>query len=71
MQWRIQDFPWGAWTHLGGVDPRRGCFSAKMYEKRKELGPNPPTPARSANDMATGTRVYLASSVSNARDNDN
>ena len=37
----------------GGVDLRRGCFSAKMYAKTKELGPvggrAPGTPPRSAN----------------------
>ena len=38
----------------GGVDLRHGCFSVKMYEKMKELGPigggvHPAHPPRSAN----------------------
>ena len=32
-------FPVGGMDPLGGVDPQRRCFSAKMYVKTKELDP--------------------------------
>ena len=44
----------GSRISVGGVDLRRGCFSAKMYVKTKEFGPvggslRPARPPRSAN----------------------
>ena len=54
----------------GGVDLRRGCFSAKMYAKMKEFGPiwgvHPARPTRSAN-----VDISLFKKMMDPNDNEN